>query len=79
MSNDYYFFIHIRTISSKIFVAGHFRGVDLRGASAGAGEVSAGEFRDLPSGGAVSGMGDDNKGVCVEAVVVQGLEAASGD
>lgn len=77
----------VRTISSNVFVAVHLRGVDLRGASVGGGEVTAGEGRDLPSEGAV-GRGEagvfvvqdeDNKGVCVEAVVVQGLQAASGD
>lgn len=80
------FLHHIRTISSKIFVAGHLRGVDLRGARAGGGEVTAGEFRDLPGEGAVGGggeagafvaQGEDNKGVCVEAAVVQELEAAT--
>lgn len=65
-------------------MAVHLWGVNLRGVSAGGGEVAAGEFRDLPSEGAVSRgearvQGEDNKGVCVEAVEVQGLEAASGD
>lgn len=68
-------------------MAVHLRGVDLREASAGGGEVTAGEFRDLPGEGAVGKGGEagafvaqdeDNKGVCVEAVVVQELEAASG-
>lgn len=78
---------HIRTISSKVFVAVHLRGVDLRGLSAGGGEVTEGEFRDRPSEGAVGtgeagafvAQDEDNKDVCVEAVEVQGLEAASGD
>lgn len=68
-------------------MAVHLLGVDLREASAGGGEVTAGEFRDLPSEDAVGGgeagvfvaQDEDNKGVCVEAVVVQGLRAASGD
>lgn len=68
-------------------MAVHLWGVNLRGVSAGGGEVAAGEFRDLPSEGAVSRgearvfvvQGKDNKGVCVETVEVQGLEAASGD
>lgn len=68
-------------------MAVHLRGVDLRGASEGGGEVTAGEFRDLLSEGAVGGgeegvfvfQDEDNKGVCVEAVMVQGLEAARGD
>lgn len=44
---------HIRTISSKIFVAVHLWGVDLREVSAGGGEVTAGGSRDLPVVGAV--------------------------
>lgn len=54
-----------------MFVAVHLRGVDLR---AGGGGVAAGGSGDLPVG-----LIEDNKGVCVEVVVVQGLEAASGD
>lgn len=65
----------------------HLWGVDLREESAGGGEVTVGESRDLPFGGALGRgeagvfvvQGEDNKGVCVEAAVVQALEAASGD
>lgn len=46
---------HVRTISSKIFVAVHLLGVDLRGVSAGGGEVTAGEFTHLATKGAAGG------------------------
>lgn len=59
-------------------MAVHLWGADLREASAGGGEVAAGESGDLPVG-AIAAQGEDNKGVCVEVVVEQGLEAASGD
>lgn len=59
-------------------MAVHLWGVDLREASAGGGEVAAGESRDLPVG-LIAAQGEDNKGVCVGVAVVQGLEAASGD
>lgn len=59
-------------------MAVHLWGVDLREVSAGGGEVAAGESRDLPVG-LIAAQGEDNKGVCVEVAVEQGLKAASGD
>lgn len=59
-------------------MAVHLWGVDLREVSAVGGEVTAGESRDLPVG-LIAAQGEDNKGVCVEVVVEEGLQAARGD